>query len=153
MWARLVSPADGREKKNCIHLIIFWLFWWLVVFRPGLAWKPRLGLKAPAWPESPGFGLAWGGFGFLKPQARPKLSTSVAMARLKQLSRFCGFSSQAELISTAVEWLSCANIAHVSGLCWLACCYCVWPLVLHCLPFPLFINTILHCFSLFSTTI
>jgi len=21
-----------------------------------------------AWPESPGFGLAWGGFGFLKPQ-------------------------------------------------------------------------------------
>ena len=27
---------------------------------------------APAWPESPGFGLALGGLGFVKSQARPK---------------------------------------------------------------------------------
>ena len=30
-------------------------------------------VHSPAWPGSPGFGLAWGGFGFVKPQARPKL--------------------------------------------------------------------------------
>jgi hypothetical protein len=29
-------------------------------------------VPAPAWPESPGFGLALGGSGFVKSQARPK---------------------------------------------------------------------------------
>jgi hypothetical protein len=30
-------------------------------------------VHGPAWPEIPSFGLAWGCFGFSKPQARPKL--------------------------------------------------------------------------------
>ena len=30
------------------------------------------GVPAPAWPESPGFGLALGGSGFVNSQARPK---------------------------------------------------------------------------------
>ena len=29
-------------------------------------------VPAPAWPESPGFGLALGGLGFVESQARPK---------------------------------------------------------------------------------
>jgi hypothetical protein len=41
----------------------------------GSVTEPFVGCSAvhgPAWPESPGFGLARGGFGFVKPQARPK---------------------------------------------------------------------------------
>ena len=34
---------------------------------------------------------------------------SIAMAWLKQLSRFCGSSSLAELISTAAKWLRVAQ--------------------------------------------
>ena len=33
-------------------------------------------VPAPAWPESPGFGLALGSFGFVKSQARPKAKRS-----------------------------------------------------------------------------
>ena len=33
-------------------------------------------VPAPAWPESPGFGLAFGGLGFVKSQARPKVKIS-----------------------------------------------------------------------------
>ena len=33
-------------------------------------------VPAPAWPESPGFGLAFGGLGFVKSQARPKAKIS-----------------------------------------------------------------------------
>ena len=33
---------------------------------------PVSDVPAPAWPESPGFGLALGGSGFVKSQAKPK---------------------------------------------------------------------------------
>ena len=42
---------------------------------PSFVWC-LAGCSGPAWPQSRGFGLAWGGFGLLNPQARPKPSTT-----------------------------------------------------------------------------
>ena len=44
----------------------------ILVGMVGIWWEFGSDVPALAWPESPGFGLALGSSGFVKPQARPK---------------------------------------------------------------------------------
>jgi hypothetical protein len=54
---RLCWQCSAHSNSTSKHLTSFFL---------------ASAVHGPAWPESPGFGLARGGFGFVKPQARPK---------------------------------------------------------------------------------